>query len=360
MTDRDARGRSALRRVRLHARATDSRTDPEAARLPDCLRCIAAGDRRVVSALVLCHPLLLGAGGPGRRRRACPGSAPRGARRRAGPGGGVRLRSSSSGRRRAGTSGSPTPLVRPRSTKARPFRVDILIRDPSVPSVRCRLLPRAQPDRPLRRRPAPGRRILLLPERGQNVFLPPTIDGDRLTFQVPGRILSADEDRRDVAGSGSCDGPCRARRGLVRSCWAIGRPHLRFSPMAIAGPPVADRRPREPRGRYGWSLLGVGSWIAASGRSSCGAAAIVLRRSGRRAAGPDRLAVVRRTPRPVRPRQLTEHSVHPAGPALSDRRDPIEVQHLAGSTPRRCRLRTGPAPRGPRRSSARRRPRARR
>ena len=95
-----------------------------------------------------------------------------------------------------------------------PFRVDLVLRDPTCqpwfasPTT-------ARLNRMLRydavRGPGPWS-ILLIPKRAQNCSFPPTIDGDTMTIQVPGRILSADEDE-----TGTSPGIGAAARG-ASSC----------------------------------------------------------------------------------------------------------------------------------------------
>jgi hypothetical protein len=75
-----------------------------------------------------------------------------------------------------------------------PFRVDVAIRDPEVPAVSFAYY--RQVNRLVRvdatvEHPT---QILLLPEGGANVFNPAIVEGRTMTIQVPGRILSADED----------------------------------------------------------------------------------------------------------------------------------------------------------------------
>lgn len=89
------------------------------------------------------------------------------------------------------------PLVVP-DRAGLPFRVDILIRDPSVPTVDVayyRDLNRiVRYDAVLQQ----GVVILLLPERAQNVFLGGVVDGDTLTIQLPGRQITRDLDLQGV------------------------------------------------------------------------------------------------------------------------------------------------------------------
>lgn len=85
------------------------------------------------------------------------------------------------------------PLVMPDAT-GHPFRVDIAIHDPAVRGFTFGYYRNV--NRLVRVDATVDHRteILLLPERAQNVFNPPTVDGRSMTIQVPGRTLSDDED----------------------------------------------------------------------------------------------------------------------------------------------------------------------
>ena len=166
--------------------------------------------------------------------------------------------------------------------EGKPFRVDLVLLDPSAPRVRFayyRGLNRViRYDAVL----DPELRILLLPERGQNVFLPPTIEGDTMTFQVPGRILSADEDQ-----TGTSPGIAEVRWSVIvrdeGSCDLLGdgRP---TEPM-IVGPSVTDRV-HEDLGTATGGTSSVWIWIVAVGAIAIGAIGYVVRRrtAGRGAA----------------------------------------------------------------------------
>jgi hypothetical protein len=85
------------------------------------------------------------------------------------------------------------PLVMPDAI-GHPFRVDIAIHDPAVRGFTFgyyrnvnRLV---RVDATVHHRTE----ILLLPERAESVFNPPTVEGRSMTIQVPGRTLSDDED----------------------------------------------------------------------------------------------------------------------------------------------------------------------
>lgn len=101
------------------------------------------------------------------------------------------------------------PLVVP-DREGRPFRVDIVLVDPEVPRVDAGLYRGV--NRLLRYDAVanPVTTILLLPEGGQSRFIAPTIEGDTLVLQVPGRTLTADEDE-----TGTAPGLERLRWGVI-------------------------------------------------------------------------------------------------------------------------------------------------
>jgi hypothetical protein len=89
------------------------------------------------------------------------------------------------------------PLPVP-DTQGRPLRVDVVLRDPTVPVVS--FPPPYTYYRDLNRIvrfddvPQPLLQIVLLPEHGANVFEGATVSGDTLTMEVPGRIIVRDQD----------------------------------------------------------------------------------------------------------------------------------------------------------------------
>jgi LPXTG-motif cell wall-anchored protein len=101
------------------------------------------------------------------------------------------------------------PLVVP-DREGKPFRVDIVLVDPDVPRVDGGLYRGV--NRLLRYDAVadPVTTILLLPEGGQSRFIAPTIEGDSLVLQVPGRTLTADEDE-----TGTSPGLERLRWGVI-------------------------------------------------------------------------------------------------------------------------------------------------
>jgi hypothetical protein len=83
-------------------------------------------------------------------------------------------------------------------THGRPLRIDIVLRDPTLPAFSFRYY------RDLNRIvrfddvPEPLLQIVLIPEHGANVFEGATVTGDTLTVEVPGRILVRDQDLKGL------------------------------------------------------------------------------------------------------------------------------------------------------------------
>jgi hypothetical protein len=144
-----------------------------------------------------------------------------------------------------------------------PFRVDIAIRDPEVPTVSFayyrnvnRLV---RVDATLEHRTE----IYLLPERGTNEFNAPAITGRVMTIQVPGRTLSDDEDLTGTSpGLESLRWTVVVRDGRVCDFLGNGRPIERF-----VTPPSSA--PEPGRGRDGlppwWVAAGVAVAVLAIG-----------------------------------------------------------------------------------------------
>jgi hypothetical protein len=150
------------------------------------MRCAGPARR---AALLVIVPLLVAASDPSGDVTGCRG----------GPGSGAPDLVEARGEiRELGTSARWTltfaePLVVPDSV-GHPFRVDIAIRDPDVPTDSFAYYRNV--NRLVRVDATVGHltEIYLLPERGTNVFNRPFIEGDTMTIQVPGRTISADED----------------------------------------------------------------------------------------------------------------------------------------------------------------------
>jgi hypothetical protein len=140
-------------------------------------------------------PLLLGASDPSGDVRPCRASG-------TGPGDPPDLVAGTGTVVEEGTSAEWTlrfadPLVVP-DRAGHPFRVDILIRDPTVPAVDVAYYHDLNRIVRYDAVPQQGVVILLLPERAQNVFLGGTVDGDTLTIQIPGRQITRDLDLEGV------------------------------------------------------------------------------------------------------------------------------------------------------------------
>jgi hypothetical protein len=156
-----------------------------------------------------------------------------------------------------------------------PFRVDIAIRDPDVPTdsfayyrnVNRLVRVDATIEHPTE--------IYLLPERGTNVFNPPMIEGDTMTIQVPGRTLSDDEELTGTSpGLEALRWTVIVRDGRACDFLGDGRPIQRFVPG-----PEPEPEPRTPAAP---GSAGSSSWWVVAGAAvvlALGAGAYVLRRA---------------------------------------------------------------------------------
>ena len=137
------------------------------------------------------------------------------------------------------------PLVVP-DPVGRPFRVDVSIRDPDVPVQSFAYYRNV--NRLIRVDATVGHRteIYLLPERGTNVFNPPIVEGRLMTIQVPGRILTEDEELTGTSpGLKSLRWTVIVRDGRACDFLGDGRPTERFVVgVGAAGEdePAADTR----------------------------------------------------------------------------------------------------------------------
>jgi len=153
------------------------------------------------------------------------------------------------------------PLLVP-DTEGRPFRVDVVLFDPGVPSVDAGLYRGV--NRLLRYDATadPMTTILLLPEAGQSRFIAPLVDRDMLVVQVPGRTLTEDEDE-----TGTSPGLDRLRWGVIvrdgRSCDLLGagRPTERMSSQTRSPAPadeaLDERDEASAVDRTRWLIAGV-------------------------------------------------------------------------------------------------------
>jgi hypothetical protein len=120
------------------------------------------------------------------------------------------------------------PLTVPDAV-GRPFRVDIAIRDPDVPPLSFANYTDVNRLVRVDATVAHETEIYLLPERGENVFNPPEIEGATMTIQVPGRTLSADEDLTGTSpGLEALRWTVIVRDGRACDVLGDGRPTERF------------------------------------------------------------------------------------------------------------------------------------
>jgi hypothetical protein len=165
-----------------------------------------------------------------------------------------------------------------------PFRVDILLRDPDAPAVSFRYY--RDVNRIIRYDALPDAlaQILLLPERGTNVFAGITLERSTLTVEVPGRLVRRD---RDLEGLGlrrlrwtvvardesECDvlGDGATTERVERSA---GGPSSSAPPTAPDSGAGLPPRPSSGAGPWiagallGLGFLGVVFWAARRGRAS--------------------------------------------------------------------------------------------
>jgi hypothetical protein len=124
------------------------------------------------------------------------------------------------------------PLQVPDAT-GRPFRVDIAIRDPDVPALSFAYYRGINRLVRVDATVEHETEIYLLPERGTNVFNPPSIEGATMTIQVPGRTLSADEDLTGTSpGLEALRWTVIVRDGRACDFLGDGRPTERFTVRA--------------------------------------------------------------------------------------------------------------------------------
>jgi hypothetical protein len=160
------------------------------------------------------------------------------------------------------------PLLVP-DDEGRPFRVDVVIRDPDVPAHSFayyhRLNRLVRVDATIEH----PTQIHLLPEGGTSVFNPPIVEGDSMTIQVPGRTLSDDEDLTGTSpGLEMLRWSVIVRDGRACDFLGTGRPTERL----VTLPERASPQPT-PAGLSAW-------WIAAGAAVALGGiGAYVLRRA---------------------------------------------------------------------------------
>lgn len=233
-------------------------------------------NRLLPAVVALLAPLLLAAADPVGDVRPCPGEATGGD---VGGAGSPDLVEATGATAEFDTSVVFTlrfaePLAVP-DREGRPFRVDVVLVDPEVPSVDAGLYRGV--NRILRYDAVrdPVITTLLLPEGGQSRFIPPTIEGQVMVVQVPGRTLVADEDE-----TGTSPGLDQLRWSVIvrdeGSCDLLGngRPSFRLVGSDVPPPSQAgDLVVPDPD--RGWLVLIVALLIG-----SAAAGLSVMRRRG--------------------------------------------------------------------------------
>jgi hypothetical protein len=141
-----------------------------------------------------------------------------------------------------------------------PLRVDVVLADPTVPTVSFG--PYREVNRIVRfdAVPDPLLQIVLLPERGANVFVGAVALGNTLTMNLPGRLVTRD---RDLEGLGLD----RIRWSVIvrdeRDCDLLGdgRPTQRL----VVSPPTPSTTPSEtgpPGSPDSVTADGLTAWVA--------------------------------------------------------------------------------------------------
>jgi hypothetical protein len=163
--------------------------------------------------------------------------------------------------------------------KGRPFRVDVVIHDPGAPVFDVGFY--RDVNRIVRfdaiRDSELG--ILLLPEGGSNVFSPPKIEDRTMVIQVPGRILSDDNDETGTSpGLGQLRWSVVVRDEDTCDLLGDGRPIQRLVP--VDRPPHGTAAPAG-RSRPEWALAALLLGTAGLAAAAVGATTYVRRSRSR-------------------------------------------------------------------------------
>jgi hypothetical protein len=147
-----------------------------------------------------------------------------------------------------------------------PLRVDVVLRDPDVPTVSFRYYRGLNRIVRFDAVPDPLLQIVLLPERGANVFVGAVALGDTLTMTLPGRLITRDADLEGL-GLEAIRWNVIARDERACDTIADGRPTLALdeesSPAPTGSPSASPPSPPPPAGGgdppswIGWALVGV-------------------------------------------------------------------------------------------------------
>jgi hypothetical protein len=148
--------------------------------------------------------------------------------------------------------------------EGRPLRVDVLVRDPDVPTVSFAYYRKVNRIVRFDAIDEPALTILLLAERGSNSFFGARVEGARLMMELPGRLLTRDVD---------LEGPA-----LERLTWSVvardegtcdflgdGRPTNSVAPAEAILPPLDPPGDRPDEVPIGWIMLIAVAGIAIGG-----------------------------------------------------------------------------------------------
>jgi hypothetical protein len=171
-----------------------------------------------------------------------------------------------------------------------PLRVDVVLRDPNVPTVSFRYYRELNRIVRFDAVPDPALQIVLLPEEGANVSLGAVALGDTVTMTLPGRLVTRDADLEGLGlermrwgviarDEGDCDalGDGRPTERLAAEATATSAP----DPTSVVGQTpgaAASASDSDPgsSGAVAWALLGgvvATVWVVAL---------VVVRRNTRR------------------------------------------------------------------------------
>jgi hypothetical protein len=159
------------------------------------------------------------------------------------------------------TFAAPVPVP---DREGRPLRVDVLVRDPAVPTVSFSYYRRLNRIVRFDAVGDPSLTILLLAERGSNSFFGVRTEGPRLVMELPGRLLTRDVDLEGPAlekltwsvvarDEGTCD------------FLANGRPTNAVAPADVISAPVPSPGDRPDEVPLGWIMLIAVAGIAIGG-----------------------------------------------------------------------------------------------
>ncbi|HSL11791.1 MAG TPA: hypothetical protein VLA82_10805 [Actinomycetota bacterium] len=176
------------------------------------------------------------------------------------------------------------PTFEAPDTEGRPLRVDVLLHDPSVPTVDFRFYRGLNRIVRFDAVPDPALQVVLLPEQGANVSLGAVALGDTVTMTLPGRLVTRDMDLEGLGldrmrwgviarDEGDCDalGDGRPTRQLVPEPTASASSTASASPAnapspAVVGPGSVPPTGDDPPAWVVWGIAGgavAALWIAA-------------------------------------------------------------------------------------------------